>query len=172
MRIAQVRALIIVGVLVLLAGGTSWWAISHDSQSTAGGDDCPADAVTVDLTLPETNEVTVRVLNATDQIGLADSAATQLAEYGFVIDSTDDAKADEMKASAEIRYGPKVVGGGHLLVAYFADAAPIFDPKNDKDYVEIVLGPGFQQINTESDARQKLSVIGRPKAPDGTCAIE
>lgn len=172
MRITQVRALIVVGVLILIAVSTSWYAIANDSQTAAGRENCDPGDIPVDITLPEPHDVRVKVLNATNTSDLAGSAAGSLKEYGFKIEDTGESKKDEGKSSVEIHYGPKALGGGHLLRSYFADDTAVFDLKNENDFVEIILFDGFQQVNTESDARNEVGIIGRPEAPEGTCAIE
>lgn len=172
MRIAQIRALLVVGFLAAIALSTSWLAVANDSQSVAGSEECPPGAVLVDVTLPEPDEVSVRVLNATNNAGLADAAATQLEEYGFDVVEVDDSDRDDLADAAEVHYGPEAVAGAQLLRSYFANVAHFFDIENEDAEVEVVLGPGFQQLNTESDARHALGTIGRPQAPEGTCAVE
>ena len=170
MRIAQVRALVVVGLLIVIALVMSWYAIANDSQTASGRDRCEPGDIPVDITLPEERDIKVKVLNATDNAGLADTAAEALKEYGFDIEETGDSdRGDEMEAAVEIYYGPKMVAGGHLLRAYLTESQAIFDKENDADFVEITLGPGFQQVSTQSEARSALGIIGRPTAPEGTC---
>jgi len=170
-RITQVRAIIVIGFLLVIAIATSWIAIANDTQ-TAEAESCPPGAVPVDISLAEEEDVSVRVLNATDNAGLADQAAAQLSDYGFEVIETDNSDQEEMASPVEIHYGPKTVADAHLLRSYFAESTHIFSLDNENDYVEIILGPGFQQLNTKSDARNALSVIGWPEAPEGTCAKE
>lgn len=171
MRITQVRAIIVIAVLAVIAAVTSWMAIVNDSQ-TAEAETCPPGAIPVDIELAEEENVSVLVLNATDNSGLADQAAAQLTDYGFEVLETDNSDKEEMQAPVEIHYGPKAVADAHLLRSYFAESVHLFDIENENEHVEIILGPGFQQLNTKSDARNALSVIGWPEAPEGTCAIE
>jgi hypothetical protein len=169
-RIAQVRAFMVVGVLLIIAVTTCWYAIANDSQTSAGRKNCKTGDVPVNIELPQNKDVNVKVLNATDSQGLATSAADSLKEYGFHVVDTGTSKRHDVK-NVELRYGPKMVAGGHLLRAFFVAADYTFQLDNDADYVEITLGQAFQQVNTESDARNSLSVLGRPKAPEGTCPI-
>lgn len=172
MRITQVRAVIVVGVMLLIAVSTSWYAIANDSQTAAGRENCDPGDIPVDITLPEAKDVRVKILNATDSSDLAGNAAGSLDEYGFEIEDTGDSKKDEGKSSVEIHYGPKALAGGHLLRSYFADDTAVFSLDNDNEFVEVYLFDGFQQVNTESDARNEVGLIGWPEAPEGTCAIE
>lgn len=171
MRIVQVRALIVMGILAVVAVITSWYAIVNDTQTAAGREMCSPGDIPVDIELPEEKDINVKVLNSTDNSGLAESASESLEEYGFNIEETGNSK-DELDVAVLISYGPKAVAGGHLLRAYFADPSVDFSLDNDTDYVKVTLGPGFQQVNTKSDARIALSIIGRPEAPEGTCPIE
>ncbi|GAA4898696.1 LytR cell envelope-related transcriptional attenuator [Stackebrandtia albiflava] len=171
MRITQVRAIIVVGVLAVVAIATSWFAIANDTQ-TAQGDDCPPGSVPVSLKLAEEEDVAVRVLNATDNAGLADQASAQLTDYGFEVIETGNSDKEELEAQVEIHFGPDTVADAHLLRSYFADSARFFSLEYEEDYVEVILGPGFQQLNTKSDARNALSVIGWPEAPEGTCPMK
>lgn len=174
MRITQVRAIIVVGFLAVIAIATSWFAIAGDSQTAAGREKCPPGAIPVDISLPEPEDVQVTVLNATKNDGLADTASSQLKDYGFDVIETGDSDKDEddMEASVEIYYGPKTVAAGHLLRSYFAEEAHFFKLDYEEDYVKVILGSGFQQLYTESDARNALSDLGWPEAPEGTCALE
>ncbi|MGH8877461.1 MAG: LytR C-terminal domain-containing protein [Stackebrandtia sp.] len=171
MRITQVRALIVVGVLVLIAFSTSWYAIANDTQTAEGREDCSVGEVPVDLTLPEESEVNVKVFNATNSSDLASNAAKSLEEYGFNIEDTGDSKRKPGKSTVEIHYGPKALAGGHLLRAYFAGDSYHFDINNENEFVDVYLFDGFQQVNTESDARNEVGIIQTPEAPEGTCAI-
>lgn len=172
MRITQVRALIVVGVLVLIAVTTSWYAVANDSQTAQGREKCNVGDKPVKLELPEAENVKVKVLNATDTSNLAASAAGSLKEYKFDVIDTGASKKKKDERSVEIHYGPKTLSGGHLLRAYFTDDSAVFSLDNDNDFVEVVLFDGFQQVNTESDARNEVGQIGWPEAPEGTCAIE
>lgn len=172
MRITQVRALFVVGVLLVLAVSTSWYAIANDSQTAAGREHCEPGDIPVSIELPEAKDVRVKVLNATDSSGLASNAAASLDEYGFQIEDTGDSKKKRKENSVEIHYGPKMLAGGHLLRAYFVDDTAVFSLDNDKEYVEVYLFDGFQQVNTESDARNEVGIIQTPEAPEGTCPIE
>ena len=69
-----------------------------------------------------------------------------------------------------LRYGPRAVGGAHLLRAYFLDdAATEFDPKRTDDVVDVVLGNGFQQLATTTEVNQSLADLGSAQLPPNTC---
>ncbi|MEV0645840.1 LytR C-terminal domain-containing protein [Phytomonospora sp. NPDC050363] len=169
MRLARVRALIIVGVLALVATATAGWAILNDSQADLGG--CASDKVRVSLEMPEPKDVEVRVFNGTGEPGLAEQVKGDLEEYGYKVVKVGNKKRDDLEVSAEVRFGPQAVGAGHVLSAYFLDSARKFDPERDDAVVDVIIGTGFRQVNTESEKVQSLGEIGRPTAPTGTCPI-
>ena len=169
MRLARVRALIIIGTLALVATATAGWAILNDSQEGLGG--CAADKIPVNLEMPEPKNVEVRVYNGTKEPGLADQVKGDLEEYGYNITKVGNKKREDLKGSAEVHYGPKAVGAGHVLSAYFLDSTRVFEPDRDDAVVDVVIGSGFRQVNTESEKVQSLGEIGRPTAPMGTCAV-
>ncbi|GIG70579.1 LytR C-terminal domain-containing protein [Phytomonospora endophytica] len=169
MRLARVRALIIIGTLALVATATAGWAILNDSQADLGG--CAADKIPVDLEMPDPKLVEVRVYNGTNEPGLGEQVKGDLEEYGYKVVKVGNKKREDLKGSAEVRYGPKAVGAGHVLSAYFLDSSRAFDPERNDAIVDVIIGSGFRQVNTESEKVQSLGEIGRPTAPMGTCAV-
>lgn len=170
MRLARVRALIILGTLALVATATAAWAILNDTQADLAG--CAAGNIPVNLEMPDPKDVEVHVYNSTGTPGLADQVKGDLEEYGYKVTETGDKDRDDIDKSAEISYGPKVVGAGHILSAYFLDSKENFDPKRDDSVIDVIIGQGFRQVNTESEKVQSLGEIGRPTAPLGTCAVK
>ncbi len=173
MSLARVRALIIVGALVLMAVVTVTWAIVADDQGKSVGANarnCPEGAVPAATAVPEPKTVTIRVYNSTDQSGLAGTTASQLKTRGFKINKVgDDPLHQVVHATAQLRYGPKAVGSAHLLKAYLLGAEPAFDIKRTDAVVDVVLGTAFKQVNTQSEVNQALVALGRPVTPKGTC---
>lgn len=169
MRLARVRALIIIGTLALVATATVAWAIMNDSQADLAG--CKPGEIPVNLAMPKPQDVEVRVYNATKEPGLASQVKADLEEYGYKVVETDDKDVEGLTASARIVYGPNSLGAGHVLSAYFLNAERKFDPERDDTSVEVIIGEGFRQVNTESEKVQSLGEIGRPTAPAGTCPI-
>lgn len=169
MRLARVRALIIIGTLALVATATAAWAIMNDSQADLAG--CEPGEIPVNLAMPKPQDVEVRVFNATKEPGLAGQVKADLEEYGYKVVETDDKEVDGLTTSARIVYGPKALGAGHVLSAYFLDAQRQFDTERDDTVIDVIIGDGFRQVNTESEKVQSLGEIGRPTAPPGTCEI-
>jgi hypothetical protein len=169
MSFARVRALVILGALVLLALVFIVIALVKDSQTgatVAGG--CRDGEVPADITLREPKDVKINVLNATQTPGLADAVATTFTNRKFkVVKKGNDKRVD---AVAVLRYGPKGVGSAHLLRAYFLDNAKTeYNPARKDDVVDVVIGPRFTQLATTTEVNQSLAGLGQPQLPAGTC---
>jgi LytR cell envelope-related transcriptional attenuator len=171
MSFARVRALVVIGVLAVAAVVFVIVALVKDSQHDAVAGGCPAGSVMADVTLPDgPSEVTIRVFNATNKPGLADSVTYEFANRGFKTQKPTENKK-KFKGVAQLRYGPAAVGKAHLLKAYFlAQAEPQYDPKRKGDVVDVVVGQNYQQLATTTEVNQSLVELGEPELPPGSCA--
>lgn len=71
---------------------------------------------------------------------------------------------------AVLRYGPKMVGAAQVVNAYFLNAATLeFDIKRTDTTVDVVLGPSFRKLATQTEEKQALAAAGRATPPNGTC---
>lgn len=170
MRIARIRALTVLCALALVAGLITLWAIRNDSQLSAS-DDCPPGAVEIKTApIPAPEDIEVVVLNGTDSDGLAEQAAAQLEDRGFVVTETGDADED-YDGTALVYFGPDQYAAGLHTHAYFYQGHEAFDLDWDKP-ITIVLGDDFAEVRSASDARQSFAQGGIGEAPDGTCTVE
>ncbi|WP_197676055.1 LytR C-terminal domain-containing protein [Micromonospora auratinigra] len=164
------RALVVLGLLAVVALVFVIIAVVRDTQSNAGtAAGCSKDWPVADLTLHEPKDIKINVYNGTDEAGLAGTVADDFRNRKFQVKKEGNAPkaVDEV---AVLRFGPKAVGSAHLLKAYFLDnAKPEFDIKRKDDTVDVVLGNGFQQLATTTEVNQSLGDLGSPVAPAGTC---
>lgn len=172
MSFARVRALVVVALLATLALIFTVVALVRDTQSEAGlNAGCEEGWPEADVTLREPAEVKIKVLNGTDQAGLASKVSDDFRNRKFQIEETGD--AEKSNDIAVLRYGPKGVGAAHLLRAYFLNNAAIdYDPERTDATVDIVLGSAFQQLATTTEVNQSLGDLGAPVAPPGTCPVQ
>lgn len=170
MSFARVRALVVVGLLAVLAMVFVVVALVRDTQSNAGGaKGCPEGWPLADVTLRERKDVKINVLNGTDQPGLARQVADEFTNRQFQVKKVAGEK-NPIENIAVLRYGPKGVGSAHLLRAYFLDHAKlVFQIERKDDTVDVVLGGAFQQLATTTEVNQSLGDLGSPEAPPGTC---
>jgi len=170
MSLARVRALIFLGVLILLAAGIVTWTITHDNQNQvkAVGRECSKGEVRANLTIPKEQDVKLNVYNSTDRSGLAVSTATKLEGYKFQVLKKANLSV-VVHSSAEIRFGPKEVGAAQLVLAYVPGAEKVFDINRTDATVDLVLGDKFSGLRTPTDVKEAQIELGEPKAPSGTC---
>jgi hypothetical protein len=170
--IARVRALVVVGLLVVLAAVAAGWAIAKDRQTgaSAGGTPCVRGTAPFVTTVPTSaRRVRVNVYNATSQVGLATRVAKQLTDLGFTVDQVgNDPLQGTVKAVAEIRYGPAGAGAAQLVRSRFPGAEPTLVTRSDAA-VDIVLGMLFEQVATDAVAQQELKRLGKPERPARLC---
>lgn len=173
MTFARVRALVVIGVLFVTAAILVVVALVKDSQrdpKAAAG--CPEGAVLVNAQLPDENkDVKIKVFNGTKEPGLAEQVASDFTHRGFAVDEKRANSPKAVKGVALVRFGPKSVGDAWLVRAYFLqEATAEFDPERDDDVVDVLIGTKFQQLATETEVRQSLTMLGNPIPPAGTCA--
>lgn len=170
MSFARVRALVVVGLLAVLALVVVVVAVVKDTQSdVATAESCPKGWPLSDVTLREPKDVKINVYNGTDEAGLAGTVADDFRNRKFQVKKEGNApkKVDDV---AVLRFGPKGVGSAHLLRAYFLNNVKLEpDLKRKDDTVDVVLGSSFQQLATTTEVNQSLGDLGAPEALPGTC---
>jgi hypothetical protein len=173
MTLARVRALLVVVTMAVLAATFVVWAIMRDSQTkddTATARRCAEGEKPAATAIPEPKKLTINVYNDTDQRGLAKRVADHLKAEGFkVAKVAQDPDPNVVKGTAEIRFGPKGLGGAYLLSAYFQKADMLPDTERNDDTVDVVLGQEFKQIATPAEVNDALRMIGEPSPPAGMC---
>jgi hypothetical protein len=171
MSFARVRALVVVGVLVVAAVVLVVVALTKDTQGTPVGDSCPAGAARVDIELPDDPaQVTVKIYNGTSTPGLADSVTTEFKNRRFTTQKPGENKT-KYTGVADIKFGPDAVGKAQLLRAYFLDQSKMeYDAKHKGTTIDIVIGRQFRQLATSTEVNQSLAAVGEPTVPPGACA--
>jgi hypothetical protein len=173
MSFARVRAHIIDGTLFLAAAIFVVVALVRDTQSSKKASaGCPQGYVLVNAKLPtDLKQVKIKVFNATSKTGLAETVGDSFAGRGFTVDKKKGNNPKAVNQVAVLRYGPKAVGSAWLLRAYFLnDATAEYDKTRQDDVVDVVVGTKYQQLATETEVKQSLSMLGNPTLPEGSCA--
>jgi hypothetical protein len=173
MSMVRLRALIVVGVLVVSACVMVTVALVRDKQAhsvTATG--CGDGNVPVDLRMPaDRSTVKLNIFNATDSPGLASQVADDFKSRKFtVVHAANDPAAKRVEGVAQLRHGPKTVGAAWVVRAHFLNEAElVFDINRQDDVIDVVLGTGFKQLGTTTETNQALGQVGTPRLPEGTC---
>ena len=89
-------------------------------------------------------QITVKVYNATNRVGLAGATAASLAERGFVIGAKETA-AVTYDGKARIIFGTTGVAQAYTLAAQIDGAVLILDPRADPS-VDLALGAEFAEL--------------------------
>ncbi|MGC9666518.1 LytR C-terminal domain-containing protein [Planosporangium sp. 12N6] len=175
MTIARIRALVVVGVLFVAALVLVTVSIVKDKQTGAPGSTCAKDAVRVDTHLADAENIQLNVYNATDKVGLAREIAMELKQRKFKVDpekANNDPLNKPVEGVAVLRYGPKMVGAAWVVRSYFLnEAVGEFDPSRQDETIDVVLGPSFKKLATETEQRLALASVGRAELPKGSCDI-
>ncbi|MGH3712608.1 MAG: LytR C-terminal domain-containing protein [Micromonosporaceae bacterium] len=148
------------------------WAITRDSQTQDDSEArrCKEGEKPAATAMPDPKKLTVNVYNDTDEAGLAKRIANTLKTRGFVIGKVDqDRDPNVVKGTAELRFGPKGLGGAHLLSAHIAGAELLPDTERQDATVDVVLGQDFKALASPAEANDAIKLIGDPSPPAGMC---
>jgi hypothetical protein len=169
MNSGRTRALIVLGVLAVIALGSVAWAFSTDKASSNAASGCVKGGAPFDATVPTAAKaVRVKVFNSTQRAGLAGSVATQLRARKFTVLETGNDTNKVVTSSAEIRYGAAGAGGAQLLRSYVDGATLVLDTRTDKS-VDLVLGLGYRQLAAPAAQVAALKGLGAPARPAELC---
>lgn len=178
MSFARVRALVVVGVLIVAAAVFVIVAVvkDHAGDPVANAKKCAAGSVMANAKLPTQEDVKVTIFNATNRPGVASDVANDFLSRRFkeakVVTAAPNPPVNKPgDVTAVIRFGPQTVGAAWLVRAYFLDkAVNQFDKARQDDKVDIILGGKFQQLPTTTEVNQAIAALGNPELPEGTCA--
>jgi hypothetical protein len=172
MTFARIRALAILGALVVAALVFVVVAIGKDRQTHQTVSSSCRGGVVADLHLPDQpQDIKINVYNATDHKNLAQAVANDFKGRKFQVQKTgNDPKGKRVDKAAVLRFGPKVVGAAWVVRAYFLNEVDLeFDIKRTDDVVDVVLGQGYRQLASFTEVRQSLAQAGPAALPKGTC---
>jgi LytR cell envelope-related transcriptional attenuator len=174
MSLSRVRALAIMGALVVCAIILAIVAIAKDKQTTTSYGGCPSGSVKVKTKpLPDEKTIKINIYNGAGTPGLARSISDELSNRKFIIGDVKDSSA-AFDGVAKLRYGPKALAAATVVNAYFlgkADDGSGYDPKDTTDAVDITIGKKYTALGTPTDVHQAIAQLGNPSPPAGTCDI-
>ena len=159
--------LIFLLVLAVAAAGV-WWNVlrlekQEDAEQAAA---CESIADTAPPTDIEPSEVTLRVLNSTDQAGLANEVATALQERGFVIDEIANDPSDrEVTGVGELRHGARGSKAARFVQVYIPGIGAHQDVRADAR-VDVVIGPEFSSL---ASAEEVATALEQPTVAEAEC---
>jgi hypothetical protein len=150
--------LIFLLVLALIALFVWWNVLRQDQDRQADKDAACSTAQQAAPSLDPTT-VEVRVLNATDQQGLAQTVAAALQQAGFVVDEIgNDSSGREVTGVGEIRHGQDADGAGAArFVALYLPGATDYQDTRATDQVDVVIGPQYTGLATADQVAAALT---------------
>lgn len=148
--------LIFLLVLALAGAGVWWYVLRQDAEREAVQEQACETAEQAAPSLDPAS-VSVRVFNATDQAGLAQTVATQLQERGFTVaEIANDPTDREVTGVGEVRHGPRGNDPAAFLALHLTGAGDHLDTRATAQ-VDLVLGPEFTALATPEEVAAALT---------------
>jgi len=147
----------IIFLLVLaIAALVVWWNVFRtDAKQEARQE---AACSTAQQAAPSLDPATIniRVLNATEEQGLAGQVAGQLGSLGFVVDEVaNDGSGREVTGVGEVRHGPRGADAARYAALYLPGAGDYEDTRATA-VVDVVVGPQFAGLASADDVAAAL----------------
>jgi hypothetical protein len=150
-------------LLVLAVGALLvWWNVLHkdEGQSASSAAACSSAAKPPPSMDPKT--IHLRVLNATDQSGLAQQVASTLHDRGFVVDEVgNDSSGRKVSGVGEIRHGPRGAETASYVALYLRGATQYQDTRATAQ-VDVVIGPSYDNVASPEQVAAALSPGAKP----------
>jgi hypothetical protein len=148
--------LIFLLVLALAAAGVWWNVLRVEKQQVAEKEQaCEAVAEAPPSLDPAT--LTLRVFNATDTAGLANTVAEAFRARGFIVgEVANDSSGREVTGVGELRHGPRGTEAAEYVRLYLPDAGDFPDTRADAT-VDVVIGPEFTTLATPEEIAAALA---------------
>ena len=150
--------LIFLLVLALAALGVWWNVLRQEKQEVAQqAQACASASAVVPEPTLDPSAINLRVLNATDTAGLAQTVATALQERGFVVDEVaNDSSGREVTGVGELRHGPRGTDAATYVRLYIPGAGDYLDTRATAQ-VDVVVGPEFTTVATAEEVAASLA---------------
>jgi hypothetical protein len=148
--------LIFLLVLALAAAGVWWNVLRVEKQQVAEQEKaCEAVAEAPPSLDPAT--LTLRVFNATDTAGLANTVAEALRARGFVVgEVANDSSGREVTGVGELRHGPRGNDAATFVRLYLPQSGDFLDTRATAT-VDLVIGPDFTGLAPQEDVDAALA---------------
>lgn len=158
------RQAVVFGVLAVSLGVTGLWALGVHQGAIAlpfdkgfTYEEVLTDPVFPTACLPNdtkpvgAKKISVNILNASEQQGVAGSVRDQLKDRKIKVDSVDNAPG--LRATTAIVYGPEALAQAYTLSAHFGMPALILDEAKEGTTVDLQLGADFKALINRDDVQ-------------------
>ena len=150
--------LIFLLVLALAALGVWWNVLRQEKQEVAEeAEACASVSEAAPPTGLDPAAINLRVFNATDTAGLAQTVATALQERGFVIDEVaNDSSGREVTGVGELRHGPRGADSAEYVRLFVPGSGDYLDTRATAQ-VDVVVGPEFSTLASADEVAAALA---------------
>ena len=150
--------LIFLLVLALAALGVWWNVLRQEKQEIAEeAEACASVSEAAPPTGLDPAAINLRVFNATDTAGLAQTVATALQERGFVIDEVaNDSSGREVTGVGELRHGPRGADSAEYVRLFVPGSGDYLDTRATAQ-VDVVVGPEFSTLTSADEVAAALA---------------
>jgi hypothetical protein len=150
--------LIFLLVLALAALGVWWNVLRQEKQEVAQqAEACASASAAAPAPALDPAGINLRVFNATDTAGLAQTVATALQERGFVVDEVaNDSSGREVTGVGELRHGPRGADAAEYVRLFIPGAGDYLDTRATAQ-VDVVVGPEFTTLATADEVAAALA---------------
>ena len=145
-------------LVLALAAAAVWWNVLRQErkEEAAEAAACESVAESAPPTDLDPASITLRVLNATETGGLAQTVATALQERGFVVgEVANDSSGREVTGVGELRHGPRGNEVARFVRVYLPGAGDYPDTRADAT-VDVVIGPEFATLASAEEVAAAL----------------
>ncbi|MCF6743566.1 LytR family transcriptional regulator [Blastococcus sp. KM273128] len=144
-------------LVLALATGAVWWTVLREDQERRA--DAAEECAAAEEPPPSLDPaaVSVRVFNATDQGGLAQTVADELAGRGFTISEVaNDPTTRVVEGAGEVRHGSPGRDAARFLGVY-APGVSYYPDTRATAVVDLVLGPEFPGVAPPEEVEAALT---------------
>ena len=150
--------LIFLLVLALAALGVWWYVLRQETQEVEReAEACASATEAAPPTTLDPAAINLRVFNATDTAGLAQTVATALKERGFVVEEVaNDTSGREVTGVGELRHGARGSEAAEYVRLYLPQAGDYLDTRATA-VVDVVIGPEFTALASAEEVAAALA---------------
>lgn len=166
---ASVMAVLVILSLLVLTGIVKMPFSDKFSEAVHYADTGDVPCPSTGATPVPADEITVQVLNATSQQGLATTVTTMLTSVGYT--ALDPGNADsEYAGSVEIDAGPRGVDAAYTVARLFPESRIILTESTDST-VTVIVGTFYDGVQSDEDAKKTAESTSALQGQTGCLAL-
>lgn len=143
-------------VLALAALGV-WWNVFRAAEDQAQAEAAACTSAAQVPTALDPASLELRVFNATETAGLAQTVASTLQSRGFVVtEVANDSSGRAVTGVGELRHGPRGNQAAAYMGLFLPGAGDLVDTRANA-VVDVVIGPEFTELATAEQVAATLS---------------